>query len=81
MKTYNQLKKEFEKNVEKLQKQCPHKRTKWMDHWWALGHQSSYMVKVCLRCHKIIEKNNIHKSCEKKRTRLWHKGRNGKSNP
>ena len=54
MKTYKQLKREFDKKVKELQAKCPHKRTKWMEHWWAIGHSTGTRVKVCLRCNKIL---------------------------
>ena len=57
MTTYKQLEKEFERKVKELQdKICPHKKTKWMEQWWAIGHSTGYSVKVCLRCNKIVDK-------------------------
>jgi len=55
MKTYKQLEKEFNEKVKKLQDSCPHKRKKWMEKWWAIGHSSGYQVNVCLRCNKIVK--------------------------
>ena len=55
MKTYEDLEKEFDKNVEELQKICPHENTSWCEHWWAIGHSSGYSVLVCDNCRKTIE--------------------------
>jgi len=59
MVTYKQLKIEFDKKVKELQKICPHKKTKWMEHWWAIGHSTGSKVKVCLRCNKVLDKRKL----------------------
>jgi len=46
--TYKQLKRKFKKDVEKLQRDCPHKSTKWYDEYWAPGHSSEKRSKFCL---------------------------------
>ena len=61
MVTYKQLQKEFDKHVKELQDNCKHKKTQWMEKWFALGHSAGYQVKICLKCNKIIEENPTEK--------------------
>jgi len=65
--TYDGLKEEFEKKVKELQEKCPHKKTYWAEHWWALAHSSGYKVRVCKRCHKILEEKPTREEREKAR--------------
>jgi len=59
MVTYNQLKKEFNKKVESLQSSCKHKNlTPWLEEWWAPGHSTGNVVKICRKCNKVIKKTN-----------------------
>ncbi|MEK6883402.1 MAG: hypothetical protein AABY22_27490, partial [Nanoarchaeota archaeon] len=46
--SYEDIKKDFELRLERLQEECRHKKTKWMDEWWAMGHSTGKKVKVCL---------------------------------
>ena len=55
MESYDQLKEEFDKKIEALQKRCKHKKTHWAEFWWAMAHSAGYEVKVCDRCRKILE--------------------------
>lgn len=55
MKSYEDLQKEFDKNVKKLQRTCSHKNTDWCEYWWAIGHSSGYEVLVCDNCRKTLE--------------------------
>ncbi len=65
METYNQLSKEFDKKVKELQSKCPHKKTYWAEHYWALAHSSGYKVRVCNRCRKILEEKPTEEEREK----------------
>lgn len=56
MKSYDELKKEFNKKVEELQKKCPHSETAWAEEWWAIAHSTGYAVKYCKFCHKQLKK-------------------------
>ena len=55
--TYIKLEREFNKKVKELQHKCPHKRWFWSEQWWAPGHSTGNMVKICKRCNKILEVN------------------------
>ena len=59
MRTYDDLKEEFEAKVEKLQERCKHPKTEWMEQWWAYGHFTGKQVKVCLVCNKILDKKDL----------------------
>ncbi len=72
MKDYNQLKEEFDEKVKELQDKCPHKKTHWAEHYWALAHSSGYKVRVCNRCHKILEEKPT-KEERKKAQEEWFK--------
>ena len=52
--TYKKLEKAFEKEVKELQKNCPHKKTKWFDNMYAPGHFNGTVL-VCLRCNKRLK--------------------------
>lgn len=73
---YKKLEREFEKKVETLQRECPHKKTKWFVYWWAFAH-SNGEVKVCLRCNKYVERrgtiNEIKKQPNNKRSKIEKK--------
>lgn len=51
---YEKLQETFDKQVKFLQDTCPHEKTQWMEHWWAMGHSSGYKVEVCLNCNKTL---------------------------
>lgn len=55
--TYKKLEKQFYKDVDSLQKRCPHKRSRWYEKHWAIGHSCGYYVKICLRCKKELEES------------------------
>lgn len=57
MTTYKQLQDKFNKDVEKLQKICKHKETRWLPYMWAPGHFDGEVLS-CNRCCKILEKRN-----------------------
>lgn len=56
LKSYKDLKKEFDKKVKELQEKCPHKKSIWCEEWWAIAHTTGYKVKVCDFCNKILER-------------------------
>jgi len=68
--TYKRLQAEFERKVKELQDTCPHKSTKWFDHWWAPGHYSGYKVKVCLTCNKELGQDPSPEEREYKRKKM-----------
>jgi len=71
MVTYKQLRDKFDKDVKKLQKECPHKKTTdWVDKWWAPGHSCGFKVKICLRCNKEVEQYPSKKEREKNREKF-----------
>jgi hypothetical protein len=55
MKSYDDLQKEFDKKVKELQEKCPHKKTEYMEQWWAYAHSTGNIVKSCLNCNKTLE--------------------------
>jgi hypothetical protein len=55
MSDFDRLKARQEKEILALQKRCPHKKTEWMDEWWALGHSTGRRVRCCLNCNKKVE--------------------------
>ena len=58
MKTYDELKKEFNEKVKQLQAKCSHPRiSDWMDEWWALGHPTGFLVKKCEICDLIVKRS------------------------
>ena len=60
--TAKQLRNKFDKDLKKLQNTCPHKKSKWMEYHWAIGHWSGTMVNVCLSCEKTLETKNEYES-------------------
>lgn len=58
METYETLEKEFGRKIKELQRRCKHKKIKWMDEWWAIGHSTGRKVKVCLICNKRLKWKN-----------------------
>jgi hypothetical protein len=55
MTTYNQLEKEFNEKVKKLQATCKHKHlTPWMEVCYAPGHYTGDAVRVCKDCNKRV---------------------------
>ena len=66
MKTYNELKEEFDKNVEDLQSKCKHEDVSdWMAEWWAIEHPTGWQVKVCNICDKVVARKTICSDCVK----------------
>ncbi len=58
---FDALTDEYNSNVRKLQRRCLYKKkSKWREQWWALGNSTGYVVRVCLNCNKILDKNKDH---------------------
>ena len=72
MESFESLHKEFEKKLEELQAKCSHKKTFWAEHYWALAHSSGYKVRVCERCHKVLEEKPTKQEREKAQKK-WFK--------
>lgn len=54
--TINQMRRRHAREIDKLQKECPHPRiSKWLEYWWAPGH-SAGQVRVCKVCGKILKR-------------------------
>ena len=58
MKTYKELKTEFDHKVARLQKHCPHEQTEWL---YSVGLGGGGKVKVCLRCEKVLARKDMSK--------------------
>ncbi len=57
---FEALEEKYESDVKKLQRTCPHKRkSEWREQWWALGHSTGYIVRVCLNCNRILDKKKV----------------------
>ena len=56
MKSYNQLRDEFEKKVKELQKKCPHKKASWGWSFHDMRVYIGYKIKVCEFCGKILKR-------------------------
>ena len=57
MKTYNELKEDFEKSVEKLQQECRHEDlSDWIGEEWAPLHSTGWQIKMCNICNKAIKR-------------------------
>lgn len=54
--TAQQLRQKHKEELETLQANCPHmKVTDWMDQWWAPGHSTGNLVRVCYDCEKVMD--------------------------
>ncbi len=54
---YDRITEEYKSNIRKLQSTCSHKRISgWMAQWWAIGHSTGYIVRVCENCNKTVDK-------------------------
>jgi hypothetical protein len=57
MKSYDDLKKEFDDAVEKLRNECPHEDVSdWMEYYWAPAHSTGTLVKSCNFCRQIVRR-------------------------
>lgn len=59
--TAAELRWKFQQDLEKLQKQCPHLESDWIEHYYAPGHYVG-MVKVCKNCEVLIDTNLLSES-------------------
>lgn len=56
----NEMRKRHEQEIKTLQTDCKHaKLSGWIEQWWALGHSTGSIVKVCEFCGKIIKKKKM----------------------
>jgi len=64
MKNYEELEKEFEEKVEKLQASCKHEDVSdWIVEWWAIEHPTGWQTKVCKFCNKIVARKTCCATC------------------
>jgi len=55
MKSYDELRKDFDDAVEKLQRECLHEDVSdWTEYYWAPAHSTGELVKTCKICNKIV---------------------------
>lgn len=65
MKTYNELKKEFDKKVEDIQSKCKHEDVSdWIGESWAIAHKTGWQVKICNICNKVVARKTFCFNCE-----------------
>ena len=62
MKSFDELKKDFDKRVRVMQSRCRHEKSAWMEEWWALAHSTGYKVKVCEFCKKVLRRAKDRKN-------------------
>ena len=66
MKTYSELKKEFDEKVKDLQSNCKHEDVSdWIVEWWAAAHATGWQVKRCNICNKVVARKTICSDCAK----------------
>ena len=68
MKTAEQLKNEYERNLKKLQSECKHPKTDWALEWWAPAHASGREVLSCMVCWKVLKYRMHCVACKKQFT-------------
>lgn len=54
--TQKKLYSKYQRDLKALQKKCLHRRSSWMDEYWAPAHSTGYKVKVCLKCGMTIDR-------------------------
>jgi hypothetical protein len=55
----NLIRKRHAEEIKNFERSCKHgKLSDWMEEWWAPGHSTGIMVRVCKRCGKIVESKN-----------------------
>jgi hypothetical protein len=58
------LHKEYKEKLKHLQEACPHeKQSDWIEEWWAPGHSTGRMVKVCSNCNKVLQGKRACHDC------------------
>ena len=65
MTTIEDLQKEFDEKVKKLQETCEHKETYWAELWWTIAHSTVTAVKICKTCGKHLEEITLNEAYEK----------------
>ena len=53
---YDTIVDDFKKKIKLAQETCLHEKTQWVEEYWALGHSTGCMLKVCLNCNKTLER-------------------------
>ena len=52
----DQMRQRHKREIEALQQKCRHKKLSgWMEQWWAPGHGTGKVVKVCEFCGKVVK--------------------------
>jgi hypothetical protein len=62
-KTAKELRDQFEKDLEQLQKQCKHKPSKWIEEFYFPMNSTGYKIKMCNICEKILDKKGRCSEC------------------
>ena len=66
------------REIEELQTSCKHPEdhhSKWLEHHWAIGHSSGFLVKQCTICGKEVNrKQNCHKCGKEMSDYDWQEG-------
>ena len=53
---YEELEDIFNKKILDLQNKCPHKKTMWVEEYWAIGHPTGNYVLICENCKKVLKR-------------------------
>lgn len=70
MKSYNELQKEFDSAVARLQEECPHMNiSDWHDIHWAIGHSTGNRGRRCENCNMQTHWEGTETFCLKCHTR------------
>jgi len=58
--TAKELYEKYQSDLKKLQSRCKHvKQSDWISEQWAPAHLTGYMVKVCERCNKVVDRKSM----------------------
>jgi len=58
MRSYDELKEEFDRKVKELREKCDHSDvTDWIEEYWAPAHSNGCMVKICNICKKEVARD------------------------
>lgn len=56
----DQMRERHKREIKRLQKSCKHKKlSKWMEEYWAPGHSTGSMVKLCDFCGKVVKRKGL----------------------
>jgi hypothetical protein len=61
----DELKEQYQRDLDVLQKVCPHKKTHWCEEWNAPARSTGWMVLYCKNCWKIIKRKGKCSRCGK----------------